>query len=75
MATEINLPIGVRIQLTGHSDAPVILEDLRPWTHISESRVCLDDRTPGEPVILVGKVATIPAGGSAVYAGSLKAKP
>jgi superfamily II DNA or RNA helicase len=51
MATETNLPIGVRIQLPGHFDAPVILEDARPLPNGYECRVRLADGTLEEAVI------------------------
>jgi hypothetical protein len=43
MATEINLPIGARIQLPGHFDAPVILEDARPLPNGYECHMRLAD--------------------------------
>jgi len=32
MATETKLPVGAKTQLPGRFDAPVILEDTRPFT-------------------------------------------
>ena len=59
MATEIKLPIGVRIQLPGHFDAPVILEDARPLPNGYECRVLLADGTLEEAVISKEEAAAL----------------
>jgi len=61
MATEINLPIGARIQLPGHFDAPVILEDARPLPNGYECRVRLADGTLEEAVISREEAAALSA--------------
>ncbi|MGD0816454.1 MAG: DUF1156 domain-containing protein [Verrucomicrobiota bacterium] len=61
MATEINLPIGARIQLPGHFDAPVILEDARPLPNGYECRVRLADGTLEEAVISKEEAAALSA--------------
>ena len=45
MAAETKLPIGERIQLLGHFDAPMTLEDGRPLLNGVKCRVRLADGT------------------------------
>ena len=62
MATEINLPIGARIQLPGHFDLPVVLEDARPLPNGYECRVRLPNGTLEEAVISREEAAALSAG-------------
>ena len=62
---EIKLPIGARIQLPGHFDAPVILEDARPLPNGYECRVRLADGTLEEAVISKEEAAALTAGDQA----------
>lgn len=62
MATDINLPIGARIQLPGHFDAPVVLEDARPLPNGYECRVRLADGTLEEAVISKEEAAALSLG-------------
>src|SRR5438445_10862606 len=70
MATETKLPVGAKIQLSGHFDAPVILEDARPLPNGYECRVRLADGTLEEAVISKEEAAALSADD---YAGTAKA--
>jgi superfamily II DNA or RNA helicase len=63
MAAETKLPIGGKIQLPGHFDAPVLLEDARPLPNGYECRVRLPDGTLEEAVISNEEAAALSAGG------------
>jgi hypothetical protein len=72
MPIETRLPIGVRIQLLGHFDAPVILEGARPLPNGYECRVRLADGTLEETVISKEEAAALSGGD---HLGTLEVMP